>query len=266
MKKRVILHKKRGETPLHALTAWKNTHPSYTDIPASYAGRLDPMAEGKLLVLLGDECKRQKRYHNLDKEYVVEVLLDVGSDTGDALGLITYSNTETRVDTKTLEKILHPEKGKAEHAYPAFSSKTVGGKPLFLYALEGTLDTIQIPTHQEEIYDITLQGVMRLSETELRTRIDAFLADVPTTTEPSKSLGADFRIQEVRASWNELFTAAKRRTFALITIKVTCGTGTYMRSLAPRIGKALHTDALALSIRRTRIGKRWFGFFIDLLA
>ena len=49
------------------------------------------MASGKLLILIGDECKNQKKYFGLDKEYEFEVLFGVESDTGDVLGLISKS-------------------------------------------------------------------------------------------------------------------------------------------------------------------------------
>ena len=98
MKQYVILEKEVGETPLIALRKWKEQNPEYKDVIASYAGRLDPMASGKLLVLFGEECKKQKSYTNLDKEYEIEVLFDVGTDTGDALGLTEYSGKATPVD------------------------------------------------------------------------------------------------------------------------------------------------------------------------
>lgn len=83
----VVLYKKVGQTPLHVLEAYKNEHPELANVPMAYAGRLDPMAEGKLLVLQGDECKVQEKYHSLDKEYEFEVLFGVSSDTADVLGL-----------------------------------------------------------------------------------------------------------------------------------------------------------------------------------
>lgn len=264
MKRYVVLEKAVGQTPLMALSVWKEENPVYKDIPASYAGRLDPMASGKLLVLLGDECKKQKQYTSLDKEYDVEILLDAKSDTGDALGLIEYSGKETRVDPRILAEIYRAEEHVYTRPYPAFSSKTVNGKPLFMYALEGTLDTIDIPQHEEEIYTIRDLGTKRVSVGELRQRIDVFLAKVPTTDEPSKALGADFRIDAVRKSWETFFSSAGEREFVLLKLRVACASGTYMRSLAMRIGSALGTKGLALSIHRTRIGKRFFGFFIPL--
>ncbi|MFA7302351.1 MAG: hypothetical protein WC030_01210 [Candidatus Paceibacterota bacterium] len=258
MRKYVVVEKLSGETPLAAIGRWKGEHPEYAEVPASYAGRLDPMASGKLLVLLGEECRRQKEYTKLDKEYEIEVLLDIGSDTGDALGLAEYAGKTTPVDNfSRLDEILRAEEGSHVRPYPHFSSKTVQGKPLFMYALEGTLSTIQIPTHAEHIYRIKRRDVTSLSAVKLSQRVDAFLAKAPTSDEPSKALGADFRIEAVRASWQRLISEARDREFVVLSLRVVCGSGTYMRSLAPRLGEALGTRALALSIRRTKIGRYW---------
>ena len=142
MRKHLLLDKKVGQTPLEAITAWKRLHPECADVPMSYAGRLDPMASGKLLILLGEECKRQKEYTKLDKEYDIEVLLDVESDTGDILGIVTFGEHQTQKVKNELNTILKKERGTHKRQYPVYSSKTVQGKPLFLYALEGALDTI----------------------------------------------------------------------------------------------------------------------------
>ncbi len=264
MKRRTILWKKSGETPLQAIEAWKREHPDYMPLPATYAGRLDPMAEGKLLVLFGEECKRQKQYHALDKEYEIEVLFDIESDTGDALGLASLQETETVVEQEKLSTVLKQEQGVHERAYPIFSSKTVQGKPLFLHALEGTIGAIEIPTHTEHLYTLSVQERYRLDSDTLKTRIEAFLSRVPKTNEPSKMLGADFRITEVRESWMRVFAHAKERSFAVLKLRVECASGAYMRTLASRIGEAFQTKALALSIKRTRIGKRYFGMFFDI--
>ncbi|MBX9794746.1 MAG: hypothetical protein K2Y02_10655, partial [Burkholderiaceae bacterium] len=247
MKRFVVLDKKSGETPLAALAAWKAANPVYKDVPASYAGRLDPMARGKLLIVLGEECKKQVKYTGLDKEYEIEVLLDVGSDTGDALGIVAASPKDTRPDRRLIEQAVRAEVGKHVRAYPAYSSKTVNGKPLFLHALEGTLETIEIPTHEEELFSVHVLGVAQFSKDELASRVEDFLALAPTSDEPSKVLGADFRIKDVRASWEKVFVHSSR-SYVVLKLRISCGTGTYMRSLAGRIGASLGTTALALSI------------------
>lgn len=255
MKRFALLDKNICETPLEAIHKWKKQNPEYSGVPASYAGRLDPMASGKLLVLLGDECKRQNSYTDLDKEYEVEVLLDIGSDTGDVLGMPEYNDKITHLAKKALSKVIGKEHGTHLRKYPAFSSKTVNGKPLFLHKLEGNISSIDIPEHNETIYRIKNLGLAKISNSELRTRILSLLDLVSRTDEPSKKLGEDFRVDDIRRKWESVFAGVKNRNFAVIRIRVTCGSGTYMRSLAERIGESLHTKALALSIKRTRIGK-----------
>lgn len=251
----VVLNKELGQTPLQAIEAWKSAHPEYASLPASYAGRLDPMAEGLLLVLLGDECKRQDTYRDLDKEYEIEVLLDIATDTGDVLGMPIYTSKNTSVSGETLSRTLRTQSGTHVVPYPVFSSKTVFGKPLFLHALEGTLDSIQIPTHTETVYHITLLGTEHINKTALASRVTFMTLRAPRTDEPSKALGADFRQDAIRTAWDGLLAKVPGREFLILRLRVVCGSGTYMRTLAERIGTTLGTRAFALSIRRTRIGR-----------
>lgn len=259
MRRFIVLDKQIGETPLMAIQKWKRKNSIYTDTIASYAGRLDPMASGKLLILLGEECKRQQTYTALDKEYEIEILLDIESDTGDVLGLSSYMQKETHPNTDTVETVLRHEIGAHMRAYPAFSSKTLAGKPLFLHTLEGTLQVADLPKHIEKIYTMTCMGSSLITQRELKTRVAVLLDHVPYIKEPSKRLGENFRINEVRTHWESNFETMGERKFSILRVKVVCASGTYMRSLAGRIGATLGTSGLALSIRRTRIG-RYFSF------
>ncbi len=251
----VVLNKKLGLTPLQAIDAWKLEHPEHKNVPATYAGRLDPMATGKLLVLLGEECKRQEAYRGLDKEYEIEILLDFSADTSDILGMPTYSDTITLPSKRDITRTVRAEIGAKEVPYPAFSSKTVGGKPLFLYALEGTLDSISIPTHEERIYNIKRVAARTIEIDDLRKKVINVLSLAPRTNEPSKELGADFRQDEIGAAWLNSLSRLEDREFVVLALTVTCASGTYMRTLAQRVGEALNTRATALSIHRTRVGR-----------
>ena len=95
MKKYITLDKAVGETPLSCAEDYRAKHKELEGVAMAYAGRLDPMASGKLLILLGEECKNQTNYHGLDKEYEFSVLLGIGSDTHDVLG---------RLETPTLSE------------------------------------------------------------------------------------------------------------------------------------------------------------------
>jgi tRNA pseudouridine(55) synthase len=250
----VVAEKEVGQTPLEMVTKLKEEHAMPEDTRLSYAGRLDPMASGKLLVLVGDTCKRQRYFTKLDKEYIVEVLLGVGSDTGDALGLVREGKKVSPTDEE-IRDALKKEVGVHIVPYPAFSSKTVSGKPLFLHALEGTLGNIAIPTHQEAFYAIRLIEENTYTVRELKERVYSHLAKTPKTTEPSKQLGADFRITDITKAWDELFRTTTQESFTVLRIRVISGSGAYMRSLAGRLGENLGSNGLALSIHRTIIGR-----------
>ncbi len=255
MKPHLIVDKPVGVTPLETLTSLRERLGLDSGIPLTYAGRLDPMASGKLLVLVGDECKRQDAYRGLDKEYEIEVLLDLATDTADVLGMPSHLERSTQPGRESVARAARTQRGTRTVPYPAFSSKTVRGKPLFLYALEGSLETIDVPSHEETIHSIKVLGIQGIGKEALRTRIAQILALAPRTDAASKELGADFRQDSIRAAWETAFDAIPERRFTVLRLRVTCASGTYMRSLAERIASELGTTGLALFIHRTRIGR-----------
>src|ERR1035437_1661782 len=85
----ITLYKNKGETPLECLERFKKDNPEYEKERMTYAGRLDPLAEGLLIVLYGDEIKNKEKYLGLDKEYEVDILFGFATDTYDVLGKVT---------------------------------------------------------------------------------------------------------------------------------------------------------------------------------
>jgi tRNA pseudouridine(55) synthase len=254
-KKYVLLDKKLGETPRIVLDKFRHDHSWVGAMPLAYAGRLDPMAEGKLLVLIGNECKNQSAYHALDKEYEFEVLLGIKSDTGDILGLIDSRKiigiTDGQVQ-KAIKKIF----GKQEFPYPVFSSKTVRGKPLFLWALENRLDEIEIPITHVNIYSIRYNGMYTINKKELQDAVIKKFAHIPKVTEESKALGADFRRGEIEERWINVLSAYEdTQMFQVARFTCVCSSGTYIRTLSEKIAMRIGTEGLAYRITRTRIGR-----------
>ena len=125
-----IINKKIGQTPVSVLDDFKRNNLLYKEKKMTYAGRLDPMAEGKLLILVGDKCKEKEKYLNLDKEYEFEILLGLKSDSKDLLG-IAKKDLHQYFNFSEIQKKLERFVGEREMEYPVFSSKTVKGKPLF---------------------------------------------------------------------------------------------------------------------------------------
>ena len=64
-----IVDKKCGQTPLDCIKDIKKANPELAHLPMTYAGRLDPLAEGVLVILIGDECLKKDEYLKLEKVY-----------------------------------------------------------------------------------------------------------------------------------------------------------------------------------------------------
>ncbi len=253
----VVIEKRVGETPLEAMETWRRKQSSeYTKLPLAYAGRLDPLASGQLLILIGDTCKVQEQYHSLDKTYEFSILFGIGSDTGDVMGRLTPPPYPQAVVTKDkLARVLPHFKGTLQLPFPAFSSRTVQGKPLHTWAVEGRLGEIEIPVQTSTIHGLTVTKV----ETKMRAEVvkDALakINSIPPVTDLRKALGNDFRRTDIRADW-DIFKkgGAPSDRFTIAHFTTTVSSGTYIRSLAPAIGKDLGMPALAYHIHRTTIG------------
>ena len=59
MRKILNLYKETGETPLERLNRFRKENLKYLKEKMSYVGRLDPMAEGVLLTVVGKENKNR---------------------------------------------------------------------------------------------------------------------------------------------------------------------------------------------------------------
>ncbi|MEY2664934.1 MAG: tRNA pseudouridine synthase tRNA pseudouridine55 synthase [Candidatus Parcubacteria bacterium] len=258
MEKYVVLEKEVGETPLSCAERWRATRPDLANTPLSYAGRLDPMASGKLLVLIGDECKHQTDYHGLDKEYEFSVLFGIASDTHDVLGrLTTEQNTPINrcISSELLGRIVAELVGEITFPYPLFSAKTVQGKPLHMWTLEGRLDEIEIPSRTSTIYELELTEIETKPRQEVAATALQKINTIPEVTDPRKALGADFRRKDVRADWKDIATNfALPSEYTIAHFRCVASSGAYMRTLATIIAEKCNTTGLAYHIHRSKIG------------
>lgn len=238
----------------------------------TYAGRLDPLASGELLVLTGEECKQKDKYLGLDKTYRVKILFGVATDTHDVLGVVsdkTLSNCHSRVGgnpdvcpesnseswipafagmterelvEKASEKIMSCV-GKFTQDYPDYSSKTINGKSMFTLAREGEILDSERPTKVVEIFSIKNLKFETIKSIDLNKRI----------RDKVKSVKGDFRQSEILERWAEFFKLNQREEFLVLEAEIECSSGTYMRSLAQRLGQDLGFGALAWEIERLKI-------------
>ncbi len=237
-----LIYKQPGETPLECLMRTRATFGIGMKIPMTYAGRLDPMAEGLMIILAGEECKEKDRYLGLSKVYEFEVLVGFETDTYDLLGLVKSARNET-VSSDRFTEVLNSFVGEYEQAYPVYSSKPVDGKPLFQHAREGNI--VQVPTHTVTIEDVHCTGTVNIKKGELEEAI----------IEKIGKVHGDFRQAEIVAKWQEVLMDAPQKEFQIFSCIIGCGSGTYVRQLVHDIGIKIGVPCVTFSIKRTKIGQ-----------
>lgn len=250
MKKILNLYKEIGETPLERLNRFRKESPKYLSEKMSYVGRLDPMAEGVLLAVVGEENKNREEYLNMDKEYKFEALLGIKSDTYDTLGLSEFVNNK-ELNKEQIVAELNKFIGERKQKYPMFSSKTIKGVPLFEIAkssLGGGAtkcdDIKERPEREIEIYKAKILEFKKIKlgklEKEILNKIDL--------------VKGDFRQNETIKKWKKIFNSHRKKEFSTFKAKIKCSSGTYVRSIIDEIGENLGCGAITLNIKRTKIG------------
>lgn len=191
------IYKNLGETPLQCLERYRLEAGIGADVPMTYAGRLDPMAEGDMIILVGEECKGKDRFLPAKKEYEVEFLLGIETDTYDLLGIF---QSESKVDEIKIEQ------GKFTQPYPPFSSKTFSG---------GKAETKEV-----EIYDFK-----KLEERTISNPLEEIKKRIALVK-------GNFRQKEIIEAWEKYLKDKKE--FKIVKYWIFASSGTYMRSIAHR--------------------------------
>jgi len=242
-KKTIKLYKNSGETPLERLNRFREENPEYGETKLSYAGRLDPMAEGVILVLVGDENKEREKHLKYSKEYTFEILFGFKTDTYDLLGLLQDKFHKVEINEENLKNVLNKFKGDIMQEYPPYSSKTVKGKPLFEWARQNKLNQIKIPSHEVTIFDINFRELSTITKPDLRKSLISRILKVK----------GDFRQKRILDEWGIELDRIRTDEFYLAKVNIFCSSGTYVRALCNDVGQELGCGALAFSIKREDI-------------
>lgn len=219
----ILIYKRLGYTPLQVLSEIRSYLSDGDRSKATFAGRLDPMAEGYIHILWSGDEEEKDKIMNLDKEYEIEVLLGIKTDTDDVLGLIEKVNDTESFDKNILEKYIGP----FEYNYPKYSS------PHIKQVLKG--EDFEYKKQNGYIYDISFAKSIKLNSVDLKDKVFEKLNQCNMT--------GDFRLDKIKNNWLEFFDN-NENNFEVVTLKVKCKSGTYMRVLARELG------GFALSIVR----------------
>ncbi len=188
----------------------------YPGEKVGHCGTLDPLAEGVLIVGVGKATKRLAKISRLDKTYIGEISLHLSSPTDD---LETDKKLKVDKDIPPINQLLVKE------ALKGFEGKIEQRVPLYS------------ATHYQ---GVKLYKRARKGE------------QIPFEKLPKKEV----EIYNIKLlDFNSTGFEHIDKLYPLVKTSVTCGSGTYIRSIARDLGKKLGTFGLLTSLVRTRIGE-----------
>jgi tRNA pseudouridine55 synthase len=235
----VTVHKAAGQTPLEALDALRAREPRLSAAPMVYAGRLDPMADGLLLVLTDEDRHLLDVHLRHDKDYVATFLFGLRSDSQDALGRITVGAPP---EPFACHEAVADLQGVHALPLPAYSSYRIRGRALHAWAREGRLDEIVLPVRDMRVVAVRDVSVGSLDARAAASDARARIARVRGT----------FRQVEAEDDWARAADAAA--AVLTVTALLTVSSGTYVRALAHALGERMGCGGLLFRLTRTRIG------------
>ena len=212
----ILVYKKKGKTSRNVV---ENISKKY-GVKAGHIGTLDPMAKGLLPVLVGNTCKLSKYLMEHDKTYLVEMKFGYHTETLDIEGDILEEDIQFRenniVDNEFFDMIIIAMK------------KELGTKK-------------QIPP----IYSAKKLNGKKLYEIAREDKEKA----IEMAKEKAKEITI-YNMYDI--SLKELWDNNPKDI--LLSFKVECSSGTYIRSLVRDIAENMGTIAIMTDLRRIAVG------------
>ncbi|MBT6691697.1 tRNA pseudouridine(55) synthase TruB [Candidatus Parcubacteria bacterium] len=119
-----------------------------------FAGTLDPLASGLLIMATGRATRLLDLFHFLPKIYQADIIFGQISDTYDLEGQVVNNTDAEEFDKIFLKQQLKKFTGKQNQQAPMYSAKKVAGKKLHVLARQGKVVTP--PSKEVEIYEIEM--------------------------------------------------------------------------------------------------------------
>jgi tRNA pseudouridine55 synthase len=193
----------------------------YSKVKVGHGGTLDPLASGVLPIALGEATKLSGRMLGADKEYEFTIGFGTETDTLDGEGKVV-DTSDKRPTLAEIEAVLPRFTGEIAQVPPAYSALKVAGKRGYDLARAG--EEVMLASRNVVIHSL---------------RHSRESGNPDGVGEEKKKLDPRFRGDDVVEA---------------VTLEARVSKGTYIRSLARDIARALGTAGHVTMLRRTRAG------------
>ncbi len=148
----LLVDKDKGRTSFSLVSALRKR---FNQKRVGFAGTLDPLATGLMIMGLGEYTKLLPYLESADKVYEVEAELGFISTTYDAEGEITACNEVNKPSKQQIEDLLNKKFiGEIEQIPPCFSAIKIDGERAYLKARKG--EQVEMKPRSVHIFDIEL--------------------------------------------------------------------------------------------------------------
>ena len=185
-----------------------------------HGGTLDPLASGVLPIALGEATKLCGRMLDATKGYDFTITFGEETDTLDAEGQVV-ATSDIRPSLEQVHAVLARFTGDIEQLPPVYSALKIDGKPAYARARSG--EQVEVKARRVTVHDLSIRDPSESGDPAEREKVG------------SRSRGDHAVVEQ-------------------ITLCATVSKGTYIRSLARDIARALNTVGHVTMLRRTRAG------------
>ena len=199
---------------------------------AGHLGTLDPLANGVLPVTFGKATRLFDFFLTKQKTYKAVFVFGFETDTLDSEGKV-INLKKSEISELDINQILQNFIGMVEQLPPQFSALKVNGKKAYDIARSGEKVTLQ--PRKIEIFDIKYKKIDDLTKIE---ELFNFYVSV------NKDVNLNDNIDQIKSDFHK----------NLFEFEITCGAGTYIRSIVRDMAYKLNTFGTMASLTRIKCG------------
>jgi len=222
----LIIDKPMGPGSTQVVSAVKRAlrEGGYPKVKVGHGGTLDPLASGVLPIALGEATKLGGRMLNADKVYAFTIGFGNETSTLDAEGEVV-ARSDLRPTLERVHAMLPRFTGIIEQAPPAFSALMIDGKRAYDRARAG--ERVEMKTRKVTVHSLSIRH-------------------------PELVSGSNSTSSRQSPEW--MLKQVQHDGLSEITLVARVSKGTYIRSLARDIARALDTVGSVTMLRRLKAG------------
>jgi tRNA U55 pseudouridine synthase TruB len=238
-----IYDKRIGETMTEVIKRFSEENSIKEKV--AYAGRLDPLAYGKIIILTGNDIYKKDDYCNKSKIYETWMIEGIMTDTYDIMGLICTTPVAPVAPIAPVAPVapvspvspvspVGPVGISYKQYYPPYSSIPIRHgnmrKPLWYY----TKNKITIPDELLPYKQVTLHNSTKLDEKYISSNelLDIILDRI------SKVITGDFRQDDIIKQWKQVLST--NSTYKISKWRFEISSGGYIRYIANRMSNTCY--------------------------